>query len=597
MLQKAGGLFQLLAETDFGTAYGVKSLYYKSRTANVASAGQIRLARADAINFRNEANSADLTLGVSASDVLQFAGVNLATATDISGVVPKSAYGAKGEILVGTGAGTYESVGVGTNGFVLAANSAETSGVEWTAAGVGDVIGPASSTDNGFVRFDGLTGKLIKDSAATISNADVAAAAGIALNKLAATTASRALVSDGSGFVSVSTTTATQVGYLDTLTSNVQTQLNAKQDTVSVTDTNSIDLTKTGAAISADLKISTANPLAGATNALVSVASDGLQVQTLYYSYTEIVNLSLAVSFAAGAMTVAVKTSAGNDATAANPILIPVRSSPASAGTFEIVPITSALSITVPSGATLGLNSGFFGSVYLSAMNNGGTIELSVNSTWSQDGVSSSTTIGTGADIADNYSTTGRSNLGFRMIGRLDFNTAPNGTWAAVDKVFVGDGATLHAATSVVDVVSTTSAVKTPGATSRYLNMTDNSLTLQPGYWQLSALGAFTSSGGSAAYAFATIGWFAADGADNGTPPAVLSTTTGLTVVSAVPTGFSGATPESSAAGTSSVYALAGAEVIVYVDQTATIFLVPYAQMTTAANARVQVSATAKRIF
>lgn len=45
-------------------------------------------------------------------------------------------------------------------------------------------------------------------------------------------TASRALVSDGSGKVGVSAVTATELGYLDNVTSNVQTQLNAKEATL-----------------------------------------------------------------------------------------------------------------------------------------------------------------------------------------------------------------------------------------------------------------------------------------------------------------------------------------------------------------------------
>ena len=75
-----------------------------------------------------------------------------------------------------------------------------------------------------------LTNKTIDADSNTITNidnADIKAAAGIALNKLAATTASRALVSDGSGFVSASSVTATTLGYLDA-TSSVQTQLDAK---------------------------------------------------------------------------------------------------------------------------------------------------------------------------------------------------------------------------------------------------------------------------------------------------------------------------------------------------------------------------------
>lgn len=65
-----------------------------------------------------------------------------------------------------------------------------------------------------------------------IVNGDVNASAAIALTKLAATTASRALVSDGSGFIVVSTTTAAEVGYVSGVTSAIQTQLNAKQATI-----------------------------------------------------------------------------------------------------------------------------------------------------------------------------------------------------------------------------------------------------------------------------------------------------------------------------------------------------------------------------
>lgn len=65
------------------------------------------------------------------------------------------------------------------------------------------------------------------NSITNIENADIKAAAAIALNKLAATTASRALVSDGSGFVSASAATATEVGYLSGVTSSIQEQINA----------------------------------------------------------------------------------------------------------------------------------------------------------------------------------------------------------------------------------------------------------------------------------------------------------------------------------------------------------------------------------
>ena len=56
-------------------------------------------------------------------------------------------------------------------------------------------------------------------------------------------TASRALVSNSSGKVAVSNVTSTELGYLDGVTSNVQTQLNKKLEKAPVTSVNS----KTGA--------------------------------------------------------------------------------------------------------------------------------------------------------------------------------------------------------------------------------------------------------------------------------------------------------------------------------------------------------------
>lgn len=53
-----------------------------------------------------------------------------------------------------------KSTGVGDTGWVELA----------AAGGTGDVVGPASSTDNAIVRYDGTTGKLVQNSAVTISD-------------------------------------------------------------------------------------------------------------------------------------------------------------------------------------------------------------------------------------------------------------------------------------------------------------------------------------------------------------------------------------------------------------------------------------------
>jgi len=69
-----------------------------------------------------------------------------------------------------------------------------------------------------------FTGKLLDADSNTltnIENADIKAAAGIAVNKLAALTADRAVVTDGSGFNSVSATTATEIGFVNGVTSSL----------------------------------------------------------------------------------------------------------------------------------------------------------------------------------------------------------------------------------------------------------------------------------------------------------------------------------------------------------------------------------------
>jgi hypothetical protein len=77
-LTKAGGSFTLTAEADFGATYGLKASYFKSR-GTVAAAGQLRLANAETVSWRNAANSGDLALDVNSSNVLRFNGQPILT--------------------------------------------------------------------------------------------------------------------------------------------------------------------------------------------------------------------------------------------------------------------------------------------------------------------------------------------------------------------------------------------------------------------------------------------------------------------------------------------------------------------------------------
>lgn len=184
-LSKSGGSFTLTAETDFGANFGLKSIYYKSR-GTVSTAGILRLANNESIGWRNQANGANLELKVNTSNILEFNGNPIVT------------------------------LALGAANTALKMNSGGTA-YEW-----------------------GL-----------LANANIDASAAIALSKLAAVTASRVLVSDASGFVSASSVTSTTLGYLDA-TSSIQTQIDGKEATITgaATTITGADLTASRALVS-----------------------------------------------------------------------------------------------------------------------------------------------------------------------------------------------------------------------------------------------------------------------------------------------------------------------------------------------------------
>lgn len=143
--------------------------------------------------------STDLGIaGNSGTDTVTF---SLNTVTAAKGGTGQTSY-TGGDLLYASGASALSKLGIGTASYLLSSSG---SAPQW--------------------------GLLV--------NANVDANAAIAASKLAAITASRVMVSNGSGFYSASSVTTTTLGFLDA-TSSIQTQLNGKLSTAGGTLTDSL---------------------------------------------------------------------------------------------------------------------------------------------------------------------------------------------------------------------------------------------------------------------------------------------------------------------------------------------------------------------
>ena len=221
VLQKTGGTFTLTGEVDFGATYGLKSAYLKSQATNPSGVGVIRLGNTETVSWRNAANSANLSLTVSASNALQFDGTSL----PLSGAIVNADIAAGAAIAYSKLAALTASRLLVSDGSGVVSVSAVTATEAGYLSGVTSAIQTQIDSKQATGSYiTALTGDVTASgpgsSAATIS--------GLAYSKLAALTADRALVSSGAGVVSVATTTAAEIGYVNGVTSAIQTQLDAK---------------------------------------------------------------------------------------------------------------------------------------------------------------------------------------------------------------------------------------------------------------------------------------------------------------------------------------------------------------------------------
>ena len=156
------------------------------------------------------------------------------------------------------------------------------------------------------------------------------------------------------------------------------------------------------------------------------------------------VNMGLSASAVRRALTFNVTTASGSAPTSSSPVQVPFRSATLTNGTVTWSSISSALSLTLPSGATLGTANGVPFRVWIFIDYNGGTPEIGAATcsnptsifpcaSWESTLVTSTTISGSATAAGTLYTVTGVTLDAVRIIGFCDFSSGlvTAGTWAS----------------------------------------------------------------------------------------------------------------------------------------------------------------------
>lgn len=234
LLQRTGGNFSLTNDVNFGATFATVQLYLKSRTSNIASAGFVRMARADVVSWRNQLNNGNLDLGVDSSNRLTFNGNVIIPSTGViqptEGGTGISSY-TTGDTLYASASNVLSKLSIGSANKVYTSNGSipawallVDANIDAAAAIAYSKLALTGSIVNGDVSASAaivyskldLTGGIVNNdvnaSAAiaysklaltgSIVNNDVSASAGIVRSKLASGTNYRILANNSSGVMS-----------------------------------------------------------------------------------------------------------------------------------------------------------------------------------------------------------------------------------------------------------------------------------------------------------------------------------------------------------------------------------------------------------
>jgi len=193
------------------------------------------------------------------------------------------------------------------------------------------------------------------------------------------------------------------------------------------------------------------------TNVLTSNVATGT-APFVVSSTTPVANLSIggnaatATTAAGFTGTAACKIAAVSASVAANAMTVGVsaqyldfRSANAGSGVVSTINAAPA-NIVIPSGATLGTISAVASTIVVAEMNNGGTAELAVANIsgglqMDETNLISTTAISSVSSASNIwYSTTARTSLPYRIVGRIDSTQTVAGTWATAPSLIQGAG-------------------------------------------------------------------------------------------------------------------------------------------------------------
>jgi hypothetical protein len=157
------------------------------------------------------------------------------------------------------------------------------------------------------------------------------------------------------------------------------------------------------------------------------------------FNNASIVNGHVTVTPSVNTYIFALKTRAGTDPSATDPVIVTFRSSTLSSATIVTRAVTSALSFTISSGSTLGTTSAVANTLQVLLIDNAGTVEIAVVNNsgvlqLNEFGLISTTAEGGigAADSADViYSTTSRANVAYRNLEYAVNTQATAGTWVS----------------------------------------------------------------------------------------------------------------------------------------------------------------------